>query len=212
MPNAIAVVAHHDDHILWMGGMIQRMKSFGWHWTLIAMCAPDPDRRAYFTRCSDALGVESQSMGFHDYMDGPAFKRNSREKMRDDLVGAIRGKAFDFVFTHSRDPDGEYGFHANHCEVETVVTSLVKSGELGRGPASIAYFSYAAMFTRSATTARSHASYYLQMTYLELQQKCAWCMQAPDVDENLRSLGFPCPNPEAFVGDGLQLPDPETGK
>jgi hypothetical protein len=91
MPNALAVVAHHDDHILWMGGMIQRMKSiYRWNWTLIAMCVPAADRRAYFTRCSNALGVDSQSMVFDDYSEAPAFKSNPSDKMRNDLLGAVR--------------------------------------------------------------------------------------------------------------------------
>ena len=89
-----------------------------------------------------------------------------------------------------------------------MVTSLVKEGALGQGLGSIAYFSYEAMFSRSATTAKANANYYLQMTYAELLQKSCLCMQAPDVETNLRKIGYPCPNPEAFIGNGLQLPDP----
>jgi LmbE family N-acetylglucosaminyl deacetylase len=212
MTNALAVVAHHDDHILWMGGMIQRMRARGWNWTLVALCVPDPERRAYFVECCRALGAESLVMDFADHREGPEFGRNDREEMRSELLHAVQGRAYDFVFTHSRDGQCEYGFHANHRETQTIVTELVANGAIGTGPQHTAYFHYAPMFDRSATTARRDDACYLQLSYAELLHKCLWCAQAPDMRMNLADLKYPCPNPEAFTGDGLRLPDPDTGQ
>ncbi len=215
MPNALAVVAHHDDHILWMGGAIQRTRQLGWQWTLIAMCVPPDDRDPYFARCSEALGFPGQALRFRDYLSGPAFAVNSRSQMEQELRQSISGGQFDFVFTHSRYAHGEYSTsHANHNEVREIVASMVGSGELGRGRESLAYFAYDIIYGGGglATVAKKDQPYaaksFLQMTYPELIFKSHWSQEAPDVSTNLRSLGFPCPNPEGFEGDGLILPEP----
>lgn len=215
MPHALAVVAHHDDHILWMGGAIQQTRRMGWQWTLIAMCVPPDARDPYFRACSAALGFPGEPMNFEDYLPGPDYKTNARTQMEDRLRQSLRGKNFDFVFTHSRYAHGEYSAsHANHNEVREVVTSMVASGELGRGSRSLAYFAYDIVYGGGglATVAKKDGIYaakcFVQLTYPELIFKSHWSHQAPDVSTNLRSLGFPCPNPEGFEGDGLALPEP----
>jgi hypothetical protein len=50
MTNALAVMAHHDDHVLFMGATMQRTKRMqGWDWTVTAMCL-NPAYRTYFCR------------------------------------------------------------------------------------------------------------------------------------------------------------------
>ena len=44
--NALVVVAHHDDAILWMGGTIQRFQDWNWH--VVSICVPNPARRTTF--------------------------------------------------------------------------------------------------------------------------------------------------------------------
>lgn len=207
MPKAVAIVAHHDDHALWMAGAIQRLAESGWHWTLIAMCVSAKDRRDYFFHCCSVFGAVPIAMEFQDYQGGEPFSRNNRDEMRSRLLDAVGGQQFDYVFTHSRAEHGEYGHHANHVEVQTITTELNQSGQFGPTSNRLAYFSYEAPYGGgTATCARRDANYYLQLTYPELLWKCKLCSLAPDAASSLKGLAFPCPNPEAFEGDRLDLP------
>ena len=134
MPKAVAIVAHHDDHVLWMGGTIQRLAATGWHWTVIAMCVPEHERLNYFHHSCSVFGAIPIAMQFHDYQVGDPFSRNNRGEMRSRLLGAIEDQKFDLVFTHSRGELGEYwGRHANHFEVRELAAELVRSNTLGPG-------------------------------------------------------------------------------
>ena len=210
MTRAICITAHHDDAVLWLGGTILRTRCLGWSWTIVALCVPDPNRRAYFTNYCDTLQATAASFGFKDYQSGDPFSQNSQDEFRKSILYAARGENFDWVFTHSRDLGGEYGRHANHDEVCEATRTVVDDGSLGCGTQRLVYFSYSPVFgcNGRATTARLDANFHLQLTYDELLQKCAWCMAAPDAFTNLKSLGFPCPNPESFGGDGISLPAP----
>ena len=149
-------------------------------------------------------------MQFNDYQDGEPFSCNNRDEMRSRLLNAIDGQTFDLVFTHSRGKHGEYwARHANHVEVREVATELARSKTLGPGIQRLAYFSYDVIYGGgTATCARCDANFYLQLTYPELLWKCQLCSLAPDANSSLRNLGFPCPNPEGFEGDQLELPEP----
>ena len=122
----------------------------------------------------------------------------------------VQARRYDWIFTHSCHPDGEYGKHANHIEVLNVVDATVASGELTAGRNRVAYFRYEAIYGPGgrATVAATDASCYVQLTYAELAFKCHWCMCTPD---SLAGLAFPCPNTEAFDGCGLFLPENEPG-
>jgi hypothetical protein len=118
---------------------------------------------------------------------------------------AIDGETYDLVFTHSQ--HGEYGQHANHTEVQEIVTELSREWQFGKTCRPPAYFSYETDRPHTAPRARLAAQYYLPLTYPELLWKCQLCHLAPDCETNLRNLAYPCPNPEAFEGDGLELPE-----
>jgi hypothetical protein len=119
MINALAVVAHHDDHLLWMGGTMQRSRSWGWTWTVIAMCIRDPAKAQYFDQCCRDQGVESRRLSFQgDDQTIPLFRYHTRETLASALCREIGGQTFDWVFTHSREEGGEYGGHAAHSEVQ----------------------------------------------------------------------------------------------
>ncbi len=210
MAKAVAIVAHHDDHSLWMGGTMQRLAASGWYWTVIAMCVPDPDRLDYFFHSCSEFGAIPFAMQFNDYQVGQPFSLNNREEMRSRLLDAIDGQIFDLVFTHSRGEHGEYGgLNANHVEVRELVTDLVSSNTLGKGIQHLAYFSYDVIYGEgTATCARLDASYYLPLTYPELMWKCQLCSQVPDANFSLKHFSFPCPNPEGYEGDQLELPVP----
>lgn len=216
MPRALAVVAHHDDHVLWMGGTIRRLADLNWSWLLVAMCVPDKAQRQYFEQCARAYRQEFASMAFEDYQAGDVFSRNDEIKMKTELARVVSGWEFDLVFTHSRDAGrgegggarGEYGGHANHTEVRQVVAALVTDGVIRCQGRSVVQFAYSAMnVPGTATSARRDASCFVQLTYDELRQKCDLCARAPDLEDSLRNLAFPCPNPEAFETQNLALPD-----
>lgn len=210
MLKAVAIIAHHDDHVLWMGGTIQRLAASGWHWTVIAMCIPEHDRQNYFLHSCSIFGAIPIAMQFNDYQTGDPFSRNNRDDMRSCLLGAIDDQKFDLVFTHSRGENGEYwARHTNHVEVRELVAELVSSNTLGQGIKHLAYFSYDVIYGGgTATCAKPDANYYLPLTYPELLWKCQLCSLAPDVNSSLKNLCFPCPNPEGFEGDLLNLPVP----
>jgi hypothetical protein len=127
-----------------------------------------------------------------------------------ELANAVGGAKSDWVFTHSRDQFGEYGGHANHSEIVQVVTAVVRRGTLTTDMSRVAFFCYHPIYgcDGRATVARLDATHDLQLTYEELLFKCQWAMRAPDAGTSLKNLGYPCPNPESFEGDGLQLPRP----
>jgi LmbE family N-acetylglucosaminyl deacetylase len=47
----VSVVAHYDDHFLWMGATIARMQAKGWNWTVVVMVDQGPVKRDVFERC-----------------------------------------------------------------------------------------------------------------------------------------------------------------
>lgn len=146
MPKALAVVAHHDDHIPWVGGALQRLVAARWECTVIAMCVPAADRRRYFDECCSAPKVSGVSMGFADYQGGAAFSRNNRGAMEGQLLKAVGGERYDYVFTHRRHPAGEYGGHANHDECRALAEGLMEACVFGWGRLRLAHFSYAAVY------------------------------------------------------------------
>lgn len=174
------------------------------------MCVPDAARQAYFQHCCAVLGLVPVMMNFQDYMGGEPFSQNSRDEMRSQLMSAVRGQTFDLAFTHSRGEHGEYwSRHANHVEVRELAAELAGSQTLGFTQSGLAYFAYDVIYGGgTATCARLDADYYLPLTHPELLWKCQLCSLAPDAESSLHNLVYPCPNPEAFEGDGLVLETP----
>lgn len=209
MTRALAVVAHYDDAVLWMGGAIKRTRHAGWDWTVVAMCVAEAARRQHFEDACVSLGADHTSTDFVDVQSGDPFDKNRRDGMRKALQGIILQSMYDWVFTHSLGKHCEYGYHANHMEVAQVVAELAGDKKICDGPARVAHFAYEPIYGGGiATVAVTCANAYLQLEYNELLWKCRWCERAARLDGSLRSLAWPCPNPEAFSGEGLSLPGP----
>ena len=103
--------------------------------------------------------------------------------MVNSLIDAIGGATFDWVFTHSRDRFGEYGGHANHSEMVSLVTaSRGVATDDRHGQCRPLLLLSDIRLRRAGAVARPDATHYLQLTYDELLFKCHWTMQAPDVD------------------------------
>lgn len=202
MTKAIAITAHHDDALLWCGGTIRRTKrEFGWDWTVVALCVQCPEKQRYFERYCKKAKADGRWFTYEDYQEGSAFSCNSRGSLTNEIRQLLSASSYDLVFTHSRDPGGEYGWHANHVEVRDATLDAVTNER-------VLCFSYNPEFgcNGRATTARRDADYHVQLTYKELIHKAIWCQRAPDVQSSLRGIGFPCPNPEGFRIAGTGLP------
>jgi LmbE family N-acetylglucosaminyl deacetylase len=212
--NALVVVAH-DDAVLWVGGTIHHLKHWNWH--AISMCNQGNDeRKRYFEETCNKLSVRADTLDFLDYQDSNAApKRNSIAQMKESLLSVVGAMMYDYVFTQSRDPNGEYSYHANHQEVCEVVGSLVLEGRLVQDTSRLAHFCYRPIYNENepsglATVATRDADYYFQLTYSDLAFKVELIRShTAAIVNNLEcALSAPCPNPEAFEGDGLSLPNP----
>jgi LmbE family N-acetylglucosaminyl deacetylase len=213
----MAVVAHYDDAVIWAGGTMRRTLSLGWDWTIVTTCAAEEHRRKYFMEWCESLGVRPVALLFKDHPDGGPFSQNDRKVLCDATRNAVRSVTPDWVFTHSLDADGEYGPHPNHAEAAEAVASLARDGILSVNH--VAQFAYRRIYRilDLAPVARGEASHYVQLDYDDLAWKAEWCARARDVELRdptlggvswLEKLGWPCPNPEAFAGEGLLLPVP----
>jgi len=100
---AIAIVAHDDDLLIWMGGTIQRLSEFGWDWTVIALCTADRKRKQYFLDCCTEFRVSNPiPMGFLDHQGGEPFSgENNRDKMLTELRRITNGQTFDLAASPS---------------------------------------------------------------------------------------------------------------
>lgn len=206
---ALVVVAHDDDAVLWMGGVIHCLRD--WKWQIISMCNQGNEiRKSAFHEASRCLGATSHAFDFYDYQN--ARHVNSIDDMKATLLQVTRGNKYDYVFTHSYRAHGEYSFHANHAEVCCVVKALVNENQLLTATNHLAHFCYCPIYGAPglATVATKDADYYFQLNYDDLAFKVDLIRLFPqDVVDNLKKqLGSPCPNPEAFEGPGLMLPTP----
>lgn len=209
---ALAVVAHHDDHLLWMGGVIDRLAARGCEWTLVAMCQNNEEwRHKFFDLCCTRWRVRGINLDFltNQADHGATFPLggNDLDQMVNALTGAVNCVDYDYVFTHSRQPNGEYGNHTNHGEAREVVDVLVRRGCFRAAPI---HFAYGACWGPGTPTCApfpgtdpQRGKFYVSLQYRELLRKCRLCCKIPD---DLGGLSYPCPHPEAFETDGT-IPD-----
>ena len=213
---ALVVVAHHDDAVLWMGGAIHHLKTWDWH--IISICNQgSSERKRNFEDTCCKLAARADAFDFLDYQDGNQVDTtNSITDMTQTLMHAVESTQYDYVFTHSLDPNGEYGRHANHHEVCSTVRSLASENRLVPSISRLAHFCYFPIYRLSGlgTAAKQDADYYFQLSYSDLVFKAQLIRSfALDIVNNLEhDLGAPCPNPEAFTGDQLILPAPFIGR
>jgi LmbE family N-acetylglucosaminyl deacetylase len=140
---ALAVVAHSDDHILWMGGTIARLKHWTWH--ILALCKShngedfEPKRTVFHQSCKQLGVVKYSARDLKDYQPREAMECQQLARMKEEIL-AFADDTYDLVFTHSIHNNCEYGFHANHVEVRDAVNQLVERSMITTG--GVLYFSY----------------------------------------------------------------------
>lgn len=125
--NALAVIAHPDDEVIFMGGTIAEFKKWSWR----VLCVTDCDARFNSRRQKELLAVSrlyrKNGVAFKPYMLGMVKKngRFSKEEMLCRINAFICTHDMpDIVFTHNK--NGEYG-HKTH----KMVNRAVKMAGLG---------------------------------------------------------------------------------
>ncbi len=112
------LVAHPDDETLWAGGTL--LGAVAWQPFVVSACrGSDPDRAPRFQAVLSALHAEG---AMADLDDGPEQEPLADEAVEQALLGALPGRHFDRVLTHS--PLGEYTRHRRHEEVARAVLRL----------------------------------------------------------------------------------------
>jgi len=186
---AIAIVAHPDDEIIFMGGAI--MKNPQIDWMVFSLCrASDKDREPKFWRVCKRNRVKGIIADLEDE-DKMSVKQSLPiiEKL---IKDNLKSKRYDYIFTHGA--NGEYG-HKRHVGVHQSVKKLIKNKFLK--PEAVFYFNYKRT-GRKKIEAKSGTNCQLRLSKKELQTKreivghiYGYAMDGIDV-------GF-CTNPETFI-------------
>jgi len=117
---ALVVVAHPDDEVIWMGGVMMRFKEV--HWTILSLCrASDKDRAPKFKRVMKRLGAEGFICDLED--DDLMSVQESIPKIQKQVLEFLKGKEFNCLFTHGL--NGEYG-HERHIGTHLAIKGLLK--------------------------------------------------------------------------------------
>lgn len=132
MLNVLAIVAHPDDEIIWMGGTIIRNKN--WDWTIFSLCRKNDSQRApLFRKVCKILKAKC----IISDLDDEELKPLSLKIVEDKILSSPDKKEYDYIFTHGE--NGEYG-HIRHREIHRAVKRLIKEKKLNCKK--IFYFAY----------------------------------------------------------------------
>ena len=212
--NALIIVAHPDDEVIWIGGYIQRHRDFQW-FAISACYGGDLGRSVAFAQSCRKLGIYNH----HIFSYPDDHNQINDISLKADLKNVINGwvtayGAFSIVFTHNKE-NGEYG-HETHKKVGKVVCENVS--EIFSSTPTLYQFNYKASFPENqqavemsdferhenirievAPTAASDSSKFLFLRHDELSKKLeilstVYAAQRGD----FRNLSWPCPNPEGF--------------
>ncbi len=117
MEKALVIIAHPDDELIWMGGMLLRHKE-DWDSTVLCLTrASDKDRAPKFEKACNILGVKGFIYDLDDSTDKPW---NEEEVIK--IISRHCKQEYDIVFTHGE--NGEYG-HPRHKETHRIVNRII---------------------------------------------------------------------------------------
>lgn len=121
---ALVVVAHPDDEILWCGALIMRYSEL--NWTIVSVCrASDSDRRPRFRASCSELGCRGFILDIDDSPELCCLDLNA--DIIDPLLAILPDKPWDICLTHGY--NGEYG-HQRHIDVHQAVSAMVETDQL----------------------------------------------------------------------------------
>lgn len=159
MLNALAIVAHPDDEIIWMGGTIIRNKD--WDWTIVSLSRKNDNQRApLFRKVCNSLKAKCKISDLED----EELKPLSLEIIEDKILSLLDRKEYDYIFTHGE--NGEYG-HIRHREIHRAVKKLIKEKKLECKK--IFYFAYTNK--DGECLAKERADKYINLSDIEFSYK-----------------------------------------
>ena len=207
---ALSVVAHSDDHVLWMGATILRLNRWTWH--ILSLCKShsnedfEPKRIVFERSCRELVASRYSARELKDYQPRKAMESQQLTRMKEEIL-AFADDSYDLVFTHSIHENCEYGFHANHAEVRDAVNQVINDNLLKtRG---VLHFCYRSGGCRRPVIADlDNADYRVELRPEEIHRKRALKHMFTWAKGDLRALtlwGNDEPRIEAFQARHLHL-------
>lgn len=169
---ALVVVAHPDDHILWMGGTISRWEQ--WEWHIFSVCNShndnfQPKLTTFENSCRELKIKKFAAKQLRDYQPRELMEIEQLFKIQKEIL-AFADKDYDLIFTHSTNQNCEYGFHANHIEVRDAINKLLEEGLLKTKD--LLNFCYKPLGNGQSVIADlENADYKIELTNNEIQRK-----------------------------------------
>ena len=171
---ALSIVAHSDDHVLWMGGTILRLNKWTWH--ILSLCKSHnnedfkPKRIVFERSCTELGASRCFAKDLNDYQSKKEMETQQLERMKKEILGFADSDGYDLVFTHSKQESCEYGFHANHAEVCDAVNQVINGGLLKTK--GVLYFCYRSGGNRRPVIADlGNADYKVELNPAEIDRK-----------------------------------------
>jgi len=131
--DVLVIVAHPDDETIWMGGTLLKNKD-RFNTTIISLCRKkDKDRAPKFKKVCKAYNAKCFMSDLDDSEEGD-YKNISIDDVIKRIKKFVRGKSFDFIFTHGK--NGEYG-HIRHKQAHNAVVKMLEEKQIS---ATIIYF------------------------------------------------------------------------
>ncbi len=189
---AIAIVAHPDDEVIFMGGAI--MKNPQVSWTVFSLSrSSDRDREPKFWRVCKQNKAKGIITDLED--EGKLSIKQSLPIIEKLVENNLQNKKFDYIFTHGA--NGEYG-HPRHIGVHKSVKKLIKNKTLK--PEAVFYFNYKKINRKNFVpfTTKAKTNCLLTLTKQELQIKKELVAYMYGYDINGIDVSY-CTNPEAFI-------------